>query len=205
MPLGLGDVVRVSVRHALSAEQDHVNVYYYECTLPMSGSDAEIVSDIENEMSTAYSLLTTHLTNTATPVDVKVDEVAFVGGVEKVIRNVGTVPFTPTSPPAAAGEPLPPGVAALVKFLTGIGKTYGRKFIGMFAEGAQSDGVLVAGVLTALEAFAAVLLSTISGTTSGTLQPGVMSKPNAAFVPFTVYDVASQMAYQRRRRPGTGS
>lgn len=199
------NILRASCRFSMAQGQDHVNVYYFRADTGYSETDVATLGYIEDHMDSIYGNLTAHLSNTADAVDIKVDVVAFVGGVETIIRNVGTTPFNLTVPPAATGEPLPPGVAGLVKLLTGIGKVYGRKFIGMLTEGAQNSGVLGVAVLAALEVVAAIMVATITAPVSGDLIPGVMSKRETDFVAFASYDVSSNMAYQRRRRAGTGS
>lgn len=205
MPMAVGEVARCSIRYSMAQGQDHVNVHYYRCTTASTQTDASLLADFEDELGTIYSNMNAQFTNTADPLDVKVDIVEFVGGKETIIRNLGTIPLTTNTVPGATGEPLPPGVAALVKLLTGIGKTYGRKFLGMLTESAQNSGVLNAGTITALEVVAAAILNGITFSASGDAESGVMSKRSTQFEAFTAYDIGSQMAYQRRRRPGTGS
>lgn len=206
MPLSTNDVLRVSVRYADPNGNDHINVYYVQADGDITDTDAIILQALEGYLGAAYSEVATNLSNAITPVDLKADVVLFVGGQMEVIRNLGTYPFSPSVAASASAEPMPSGNAALVKFLTGYGKTYGRKFVGMFTEAAQANGILTTGFQSQLADFAAVVLAGItSGLTGGGLVAGVMSKVFAGFVPYTTYDVSDVVAYQRRRRLGTGS
>jgi len=200
-----GDVIRVSARFAMSSGQDHVNVFHYQ-TDPFGATedDATVMSEIHDQLDSAYSNITAHLSNTASPVDLKFDIVEFIGGVETIVRNLGLIPFDVTTPPGGTGEALPPGNAGLVKMLTGIGKVYGRKYVGMLLEGGQNGGTLGASLLTALDVFGGIVYDSFAGA-AVTYLAGVMSKKLAEFVPFIEYEVNPEIAYQRRRRPGTGS
>ena len=205
MAMNAGDVIRASARFRLGADQDHVNVYYYRAVTAISWDDTVILQQVRDHLAGAYGDLHDKLTNRADPIDVKIDQVEFVGGVETIVRNLGTIPFTMTLPPSGTGEALPPGVAALVKFLTGVGKVYGRKFVGMLLESAQSNGSILAATLANLEQYAAKILAGIESGGSLLWETGVMSKKLGAFKEFTSYDASTNVAYQRRRRPGTGS
>ena len=59
------------------------------------------------------------------------------------------------------GEMLPHGVAPVVRFFTAVGRRQGRKFIPGLVEGAQDEGDIGAGEVTALSSFA--LLKTTDG------------------------------------------
>ena len=206
MPLLAGDVLRCSVRFSDVNGNDHVNVYYLRAPFEITDSDATIMAAIADYFDDAYSELATNISNLVTEIDIKIDEVEWVGGVLEVTRNLGTVPWSMTTSPSAAGDPLPPGVAALVKFLTGVGKTYGRKFIGMICEAAQASGIITSGLQSQLASYAGVILAGISGIlTGGDLDAGVMSVKIHGFQEYNNYDVSDVVAYQRRRRQGTGS
>jgi hypothetical protein len=202
-----GDVLRVACRTNLESAQDCVNVYHFEAQFFSDQDDSDVLAAIVDKMQTAYSALNPNISNLVDVIDIKVDVVEFIGGVLKIVRAVGLVPWSGGAfSPTAAGEALPPGVAGLVKFLTGIGKVYGRKFIGGIVEASQAGGVLGSGFLTQLGTYAAALMvpiEVISG--ANLLQLGVMSSKLATFVPFLSVDVTDIVAYQRRRRPGSGS
>jgi len=204
MALNALDVLRVSVRFRLSSDQDHVNVYYVMANGAITDSDGDILAALADHYDTAYSACATNISNLCDPVDLKADVVEFSGGEMVVVRNLGTTPFTMTTAPSAAGDAMPPGNAALVKFLTGIGKVYARKFIGMFTEAAQANGILTAPYMAQLATYGAQVLSDIA-LTGGDLVAGVMSKKLAGFVETLTAEVVDVVSYQRRRRPGTGS
>lgn len=205
MPLNAGDVVRTAVRFADTQGNDHVNVWHWEASAAISDADAAIRAAIATWVENSYSALSANLSNLITELDVKVDVVDFVGGVITVIRSLGVEPFTLTTAPTAGADPMPPGVAALLKLLTGIGRVYGRKFIGMFTETSQINGILAAAFQTNLGTLGAAVLGGIGGLTGGVLNGGVLSEKLTSFVQFTGYDVSDVVSYQRRRRQGSGS
>lgn len=201
-----GEVIRVSFRSTLEDGQDHVNVYYFIGNLSTAATDTEVVDAVNDLLDQMYGRLNDRISNTFNPVDLKIDVVEFVGGDMEIVRNIGLFPFDPTNfIPDNAGDTLPPGVAVLVKFLTTIGKVYGRKFIGGLCESEQDGGYPGSLLLTALANFISDLLAGATIAAKGTLDPGVMSTREAAFVPFTSGEVGTTLAYQRRRRLGTGS
>lgn len=200
-----GDNIRASARFSMDQGQDHVNVYYFQAGVSYSETDEDTVGYIHDHIEALYSNMTTVLSNTASPVDMKTDLVEFIGGKEEITRNLGTVPLILSFDPAATGDPLPPGTAGLLKLLTTIGKVYGRKFFGMLVEQHQVSGVLSSVLLTALDVVGGLMIANISTPPSGVIYPGVMSKRESVFVPFAAYDVSSNVAYQRRRRMGSGS
>lgn len=206
MPLNDGEVIRISFRSTLQDGQDHVNVYYAVANFASTGADADVYAAVNDWLDDSYSDLNAHISNTFSPVDLKIDVVEFIGGVLTITRNLGLWPFIQTAfNPTGAGDTLPPGVALLVKFLTTVGKTYGRKFIGGLIEASQNGGVPTGLLPAAAAAYATKILGGAIVAATGTLDPGVMSERSDSFVPFTSADMGGTLAYQRRRRLGTGS
>lgn len=107
-----------------------------------------------------------------------------------------------------ATEPLPQMDAAIVSWRTGYaGRSYrGRSYLPAFCEGAQTQGYLVAGTVTALTGYLDTFLALYGvGGTDTNWQLGIWSDKLAVFTPVTSYLLRSTMGTQRRRRPGVGS
>lgn len=206
MTINDGDNIRASFRMTGSDGQDIVNVYHYQADFTAAASDQDVADAINDHLDNAYGNCNDMYTNALSPVDLKIDIVNFVSGVEKIVRNVGLFVFAATNfVPGGTGDALPPQDSALVKFLTGIGKVYGRKYLGQLVEAAQNAGTPSATLLTRLTAFAATILAGGSVAGSGALVPGVMSEKQADFVAFTEADYDNPFSGQRRRRVGSGS
>lgn len=110
---------------------------------------------------------------------------------------------------ATAADALPQGCAALVKVFTESARRQARKYVPGFIESQVTDGVILTTPLVALALFVADLDDSItSGTetlvfgTYNTLATSVLyetfSQQNGSA------QVEANIAYQRRRRPGTG-
>lgn len=206
MTIEPGDVIRISARQEMQQSQDHVSVFHYLAVLADDQTDEDMMDLIAEEIDLAFSTIQGFITTGQEVLDMKFDIVEFQSGVEKIIRNVGLMVWPDgVYEPAGTGEVLPPGVCALVKFLTSIGKVYGRKFLGGLIETAQNAGWLESNVMTAMANFGAVIMSRPEHDVNNGYDAGVMSIRQAAFVPFAEYDVSNNVAYQRRRRTGTGS
>jgi hypothetical protein len=200
------EIIRVAARQTLGDGQDHVNVYFFEAQLTASQADQDVIDTVVEEIDNAHGALNAVVSNTMTKQDMKIDIVQFVGGKLATIRSLGQVLWTgATYVPGGTGDVLPPGVAALAKFLTGYGKVYARKFLGGLVEGRQNGGILDSTGVTAVANFASTLLTPAVISAGNELAYGVMSKFFGAFVPIDEVVAESNLAYQRRRRRGTGS
>lgn len=200
------EVLRVSVRFSDTQGNDHVNVFHFRALNTITDPDSTVLAAIAAWADATYSYMATNISNLVNEVDIKVDVVDFVGGVLTVVRNLGLTGWSMSTAPSAASDPMPPGVAALCKLLTGLGKVYGRKFIGMITENSGANGIISTSFQAQIANFAANFIAGITGVlTGGDLQAGVMSQKYTAFIPVTSYDVSDTIAYQRRRRQGTGS
>lgn len=206
MTINNGDNLRISVRQSMPSGQDHVNVFHYHCDFTGTETNQDVADAAIYMLDGAYAQINGFVSDDMTPIDVKIDKVEFADEKLEIIENVGTYPFATTYYiPGSTGDPLPPGVAGLLKLLTTAGKTYGRKFLGALTEGNQTDGTLGSTVLTAIGLMGAQLVSSILVSTGNYLLPGVMSYRDHDFRQFTDYEASDNLAYQRRRRAGTGS
>lgn len=205
MTVSNGEILRVSARQSGTSGQDIVGVFHYLAQFAVDQADADVVAAILSHLDGAYTLLNSLIAGTYNPVDIKVDVVQIIGGIEKVTRNVGTTLWTGTFNPTGAGGDLPPGATALVKMLTGVGKTYGRKFISGILEGNSVSGFIDAALQTGLVNFAGAVRTAKVISAGNELLSGVYSFKSLSFKRFIEIAVSVGVAYQRRRRLGTGS
>jgi hypothetical protein len=206
MTVASGEVLRVSARQQYANGQDLINVWFWQAAFTSDQTDQDVIDGILAELDNGYAQLNGITSNTISTVDVKIDVVEWVGGKLDTIRSLGTVLWDNTFyAPGSSGDVLPPGVAGLLKFTTIDGKVYGRKFFGGLSEAAQNDGVLSGAALTSLANFAASILSPFVISTGNQLIARVMSSKYADVM--LIYEGVANavVAYQRRRRQGTGS
>jgi hypothetical protein len=97
------------------------------------------------------------------------------------------------------------GVALLVRAVTAVQGSQGRKFFGTFTELSITNALVIATHVAALALAAAAWISPFTGTASGGLyQPGLFTGTPKTFKPFTQAIIGSIPSYQRRRRQGRG-
>lgn len=204
MTVGPDEVIRCAVRQRGQDGQDIVNVYHFQNAGAAPPSNSELLTAVATYFDTAYNDIETAIPNGQSPVDIKVDKVGFVSGLEEVIENIGTTVWGTLFDPNAVGEPYAVGVAAPIILRTLIGKVFGRKYIGQLTEADLNGNVLVAAFITSLSNFLAKIL--LDFTASGIqFIPGVMSKKTAQFEPFVAGDIPVEPYYQRRRAIRHGS
>lgn len=201
-----GDVFRFSVRLSLPSGQDHVNVYYFEAQGTGTALDQDFADDAIAFFDTLYSRFNSALSNAMDAVDIKIDKVDFVGGELVITENVGLFPFTTSGfVPGNSGDVLPPQDAAVIKLLTGIGKSYGRKFLGGLGENTQNNGVPESTLITQAASFISDMLAGWQIASTTDMEAGIMSTAVDAFVKFISGELSSVLGGQRRRRLGSGS
>jgi hypothetical protein len=196
----------VSVRLSMPQGQDHVNVYFFESQGAEASDDTVFAGDVNDFIDVLYSRFNAGFSNAVTPVDIKIDIVDFVGGKLEIVENIGLFPFTASSfGPSNSGDVLPPQDAAVVKMLTGLGRVFGRKFIGALCENMQNSGVPDANLITMAGTFISDLLAGWTTTGSTDFVSGVMSDKFKAFVPFIAGELATAIGNQVRRKLNVGS
>lgn len=206
MAVPSGSLIRCAVRlNAGVAAGDVVNVYHFETQSSAPLDEADLADEVVAYFEALYTTLETLMDDGYTPQDIKIDIVEFQLGVPVITANVGTYTWGGTFAPSSGSDGLPPGSAALVKGLTSLGKVYGRKFLSGLVSTVQANGILEGTVLTALANYAAQYLDGHTFGIGDRLIPGVMSKRLGQFAPLISAVVSTNMAYQRRRRKGTGS
>lgn len=203
-----GDIIRTSARFKATTHGDVVNVFHWRAGAGYSDSDADVMTDIEAALSTAFALMATYLWADLDPYDIRHDIVAWVGGKETVVRNLGTRSWVLTTPPSSSAEELPPMVSPILNFRTALPRTFGRKYLPPIMETSQNGGVMIGAILSALTSFGASLMGQITGT-SGALYPGVVTYKVTGLVanwaPFIGVVINSILGTQRRRRQNRGS
>lgn len=205
MTVAVGDIIRVAVRMVGPQGQDIMNVFHVQHKGTTGVQDAVFLTSLETWIDNAYTTLNTVIEATQEPVDIKVDEVAFSGGVWQIVRNIATIAWGGTFNSSASGDNYAPGVCFLILFRTLIGKVLGRKFIGVLTEtGLGDNGIPISTQITALTNFAnAILAGFVSD--SNQFDPGVPSTRTGFFEEFVEAQISSEPAYQRRRAVRSGS
>lgn len=204
MTVNDGDILRIAVRQTGATGNDLVNVYHADVTAGAPATNADALTDIRDWIDSAYSSMNAVIHGSVNPLDIKVDKVQLVGGIIQLIENIGTISWGTLYNPAGSGDPLPSGVAGLVLLRTLVGKVFGKKFIPGMIEPQINGDTLQSTVLSALAAYALDFVVTYVGSAIS-LDGGILSTRTNQFEYFVEADVSSIPAYQRRRRPGTGS
>ena len=205
MTVANGEVLRLAVRCKRGDEADVVNVFHALADFTAPQPDLDVLLAAQSWMESTYAPIESYIPADQNPIDIKVDVIQLVGGLVKIVRNVGTVSWGGVFDPTGAGEGLPRGVAALVFFLTTVGKVFARKYLGTLTEAATAGDSIVAGLNTALGQFCTTILAGKTFKTTEKLEPGILSTRTLQFEPFQSARVRSRVGYQRRRAPGVGS
>ena len=205
MPVSGGEVIRCSVRQSGPNGQDIVNVWHYLVAAASPIDEEDVMADVAAGMDDLYATIQGQITNTQNPVDIKIDVVDYVGGVYTIIRNVGTIGWGASYNPSNTAEIYAAGVSILVLLRTLVGKVFGRKFIGVVGETTISNQNIATGdPASAFTAFIAKALEGFS-TAAGEYLLGVMSDRLFDFALCHEVELATEVGYQRRRAPRSGS
>lgn len=204
MPILQDEVMRIAVRQRAEDGQDIVNVYEVQAGADSADSNQTMLEAIRDHYDSAYSNLNSNFPEDQTPVDIKVDIIELVGGIKRIVRNIGTISWGSLFNPGGTSDNIPAGVAAVVLFRTIVGKVFGRKFLGQLMEGNVSGDSYSGTITAAIALYIADILSTFAFT-GATCSPGVLSTREGSFLFFQEGELSQFPGYQRRRRPGTGS
>lgn len=202
MSVSTGDILRVVA--SMLWTDGNVNQNVFNAEISGAGGpwdDQDVVADAEAWLDNMYANMTTQCSDELDGNEIIVykydsgdadwDEVAS----EQWVWN-----------PSQAADQLPRGVAGLVRLWTTDPDVQGKKYIPGLTEGNIVDGLLDAGPITALLAFAADWFAPfVGGTTGATWTPGIWSVKNAAFFAAVDHVATSTIAaYQRRRKRNVG-
>jgi hypothetical protein len=193
-----GDVLEVVPEGSYGAVAEVLNVYQFKVIGDPIALDADLLEDVEE-------LLTAILTIVKALVHTYQSWSKF--RVRNITKGTATLEQSFASPivGTGTGDSFPQGAAGLVVFKTAHPRVQLRKFIGVPAtQYSTSTGYLSGAGTTILEDFADLLLAPID-TTLTTYAYGHQSPVAETFLVPTTAVVTNNPAYQRRRRPGTGS
>lgn len=203
MAIEVGDVLRVTANFILFPGIQYQNVYHYLYDGIPVVDDQNAVDAIETALDLAYDELV-GLVSPDTDVDLSsVDKVEFLEGEWTVTENIGT--FTPTLTAVGTGNTLPYQSSPFVTFKTSRPKSVGRKFLFPMTEPQQDSTIIIPAAVTALVAYAAVILDDITVELINLLHPGIVRTGVDDFLVFTVGVVTNVLGSQKRRRPGVGA
>lgn len=198
MPVTNGQVVRVDLVGDFDAVSDIVNVFQYKLIAGDNVADEDVLGD----MLVIMSALLVIIKNLATILTVwrRIRVTNLSTGV-----LLGEASFSSPVEGTSTGDSGAAGVAALISLKTNIPRVVLRKYFGPLAEGVLgTNGRLSSGALDILTDVGEYLLADQT-VTPNTWQYGILSpKTNNWEVPSAAaFD--NVPAYQRRRRPGSGS
>lgn len=193
-----GDVLRCDLVADYDAGQDIVNTFQYRIGTPSTISDEDVLDDMMEIMTAIVNVI-------------------------KAIMNAGTIwrkirvrnlstgaltgerAFSPTIAGTLDTEAVPLGAAYLVTALTNVPNVRLRKFFGVAdASVLTSNGNFTGASQTVMEGLVPLLLND-QAATNASYEYGYLSPKTSSFLSPTAVTVTNIPAYQRRRRPGTGS
>lgn len=185
-------------------DDGNVNQNIFNCR-PSGGappySDTAIADDMEDWLDNLYANLTANLSDQLNGNQVIVYKWDSVGLDWDEVQSQSWT-WTPTN----VGEQLPRGVAGLINLWTEDPDVQGKKYIPGITEAVISDGLLSAGIVTSMLAFAVDWFTPFVGATSGaTFTPGIWSVVGSLLeTAVDHYAVPTILAYQRRRKRNVG-
>lgn len=178
-----------------------VNVYYFECDFAVDQDEADVVTGAEEWIEVLYATMVAYVKSTVSLGTMT----AYVwNAVTSLWDSIGDA--TPAYTPTDVNDMLPHGVSGLVRAYTANPRTIGRKYLPGMCEDAHEDGGWVAGAIGDLTDFAAKWDDPKEISPTNDLIPSVVQQ--SSMIPYNLSGttvVLADPAYQRRRRPGTGT
>ena len=203
MTVSDGDYLRVAANFELPNGTMYQNIYYLTRDGTDPYSDAAHVTAIQTWIEGAYANLVAEVNSGVVEQLSFVDRLEWDGTKFAVVENIGT--FTPAFVPTGAGDQLPHQSAPFVIFKTLRPRSVGKKFLFPFQESVQNAGILTAGAVTNMVAYAADILATINLGGDATLTAGIVRTAVNGWLTFLVAVANDIIGTQRRRRPGVGA
>lgn len=203
MTVEIGDIVRTAINFTLNDGTQLTNVYHHKRGGVGGFGDPAVTDALELWAEAMYNELVALAHSNV------VEALSFVDRIEwdtdrwVTAENIGT--FTPLFVPVGGGEAMPNQISPFVTFKTARPKTVGRKFLFPGTEADSVAGILVAGAVEDLVAYADDAVNDIILDPAGTLVPGVPRTGVNEWQEFYVAVVHDLVGTQRRRRPGVGS
>lgn len=202
MTVTSGDILRIVA--SMLWTDGNVNQNVFNAVVTGGGSpwdDQDIVDDAEAWLDNMYLNLTT---DTSDELDGNSVIVYKYDALDDDWDEVSSQTWTWN--PTQASDQLPRGVAGLVRLWTTDPDIQGKKYLPGLCEGTIVDGMISAGPLVNMLAFAADWYTSFVGGTSGaTWTPGIWSVKDTVFKQGVDHIQASGIpAYQRRRKRNVG-
>lgn len=192
-----GDIWRVVANMSYEGN-DVQNTYYCRLNGNVSDPDADILDLIADHLDTAYGEIVT-----AMDIRLHFDSITAYSVTQSLY--IGAVSWPVLTTGTSNTGMLPPGVAALVLFPTGVLNSQGRKFFALYGLGrTDTNGTPSTTALTELAAYAADI---VAGFTYGTWECefGAYNIPLTAFREYISALIPDKFATQTRRYRGRGS
>lgn len=204
MTVSNGDIVRLVASAYGPDNQVLENVWFFKLDLDSDMSDPSFIANADIQIKNIYSTMNAYFSNQVTPRTLKWDKVAFTGGKIVSTAPIGESTWPSGFSPADTSDPLPAGVAPLVKYTTSAVKTLGRKFLWAIGEANWNGDIISANLITAATNAFGAMLNNIVMAAGKNLQMVVHSKRANDWVFPQAMIIPTVPAYQRRRRPGRG-
>lgn len=203
MALGVGDIVRTVCNFQLEGGVQYQNVYHHIFDGVGGVSDAVVVADIKTWAELAYDELVGFVSLNVVEQLSFVDQVEWVTDEWVTVANIGT--FTPAFVPVGVDDSSPYQCSPFVTFKTSRPQSVGRKFLFPSLDPAQSMGIMTGAMVTAIVAYAAIIVNDLVLDVLNTLHPGVPRTGVNDWLTFSSAVVTDLIGTQRRRRPGYGA
>jgi hypothetical protein len=198
-----GDVFRVAARMSVG-EDDVVNVFHLAVVTGGPQTDANAVTDILDRIEDIYSLIHGLMPDTQVFQDIKIDQVEYVSGEPRIVRNLGVYGWPTLTTGLSVAEELPAQISALCTFRTIQPKTLAKKYWGRMVETHWDGDEWDSTVMTGLGNVIAEMIVTWIGTYLN-LDCFVQSKAATDFINLLSGAARAYAATQRRRKPGVGA
>lgn len=197
-------LLRISARMRHGSFGDVVNVWNAICDFATPQAESVVFAACDAWMTTIYQEIDQLISSIQEPLDLKVDVVTHIAGKWEVVANVGFGSWGAAIVTAETQDLLPSGVAMLGKLRTGLGKHWGRKWLGVFTEVSNVAGFVSTALQTAgLASLGQFLLGHVIVSGNGMLP--ILLQSNGIYRDITEVAVNSVWSYMRTRRTGVGS
>lgn len=206
MTVQAGDIIQVVA--VLQNEDNNIvqNRFHFRCTGSGTPTDGAFNLAMHGLMTTLYQYFDEEVSNQYDALNLKIDKIFFTGGTWETVANIYNGVWL--SPPVFSnvGSPLPPGVAGLVRGVTGLAKHTGKKFIAGLVENTS-------GATAKLEtAVANKLIQMMTDWGTENVLAGldlsvwgvVLDTTNGTVRDPIAFSSTGVWSYQRRRRTGVG-
>lgn len=205
MAIDLNDVLRVVLTWDTAESTVAQLVWHYLVTAGNNDDPDDVLTAIDTNLDSAWANISSIVDSTMQGSLLELFQWDFTNNQWDGVAN--HIPGGVDG--GAALEALPHGAAALCKFFTALNRRQSRKFIPSLGEGTQNDGLFTASALTSLALFALDFDDVISAPLTTLTYCTFNTDPTSALFETTSLSTQSVqaeavVAYQRRRRPGTG-